>query len=732
MPTPSHGHAHKSQAARARSFRRLRNALLLAVAATLATLLLLHLGLAHCPPLLLPTLLALLLALALAAWLPYRRLHEKYLCDLALRHSLQAQFDECSASNETLERHHLLLESALRALGEAVLTTDHRGRVTFLNLEAERLTGWSLAEASNCHLDQVLNLVEFDPGEDPLKRLEALPRANRPSGETRLALLRARNGDKNPIETANLPLLDADNTLLGSAIIVRDLATQRRLVQELAEANDRAAAAENSKTTFLTSISHEIRTPMNALLGMVDLLMETQLSDEQHKYLRTFKGASERLLLLINDLLDVSVMETGQIQLDLRPFDLRDLIEVQVELFRAEADKKGLILSSTIEPRVPHLVSGDPVRLGQILFNLLGNAIKFTHTGQVALSVDLDAEARVQFSISDTGIGITREKQRHIFEIFTQADSSTTRRYGGTGVGLAICRNLVERMGGRLWVKSELGKGSCFQFNAVLPPALPRLVEEGLGEEAVKALVEATGPLKILLVEDSPDNRLLIDFYLKNTPFALIEAEDGQQAVQVFERAGGSIDLVLMDIQMPVMDGYAATREIRRIEQARAWQPCVITALTASVLDESIHKSYEAGCSAHLKKPIRKETLLRAIHQQTHQRRQRGDLAGLARLDLGRAQASEMAEMVPGYLENRARDLKLLREALAARDWEALRRVGHRMKGSGASYGFAHLTELGQVLEQVARAQREESAGEAIDRLETYLRYVEEALKESK
>ncbi len=732
MSTPSHGNAHNSQVARARSFLRQRAPLLFVAAFVLSALLFFHLGLADYPPLLLPSFLALLLALALAAWLPYRRLREQHHRVQVLRLGLQAQLEECSACHQAAERQRLLLESTLAALGEAVLTTDHRGRVTFLNLEAERLTGWSQVEASACNLDQILNLVEFEPGEDPLKRLEPLPRGGRSTSEMRLAFLRARCGDKTPIEIVSWPLLDADRTLLGTTIIARDLGPQRRLYQELAEANDRAAAAENSKTTFLTSISHEIRTPMNALLGMVDLLMETQLSEDQHKYLRTFKGASERLLLLINDLLDVSVMETGQIQLDLRPFDLRDLIEVQVELFRAEADKKGLLLSSTIEPRVPHLVSGDPVRLGQILFNLLGNAIKFTHSGQVALSVELDPEARVQFSITDTGIGITREKQRHIFEIFTQADSSTTRRYGGTGVGLAICRNLVERMGGRLWVKSELGKGSCFQFNAVLPPALPRLVEEGWGDEAVKALIEEIGPLTILLVEDSPDNRLLIDFYLKNTPFILLEADDGQQAVSAFERSGGSIDLVLMDIQMPIMDGYAATREIRRIEEARGWLPCVITALTASVLDESIHKSYEAGCNAHLKKPIRKEILLRAIHQQTHQRRQRGELASLARQDLGRAQAADMAEMIPAYLENRARDLKLLYQGLEDQDWEALRRLGHRMKGSGAGYGFAHVTELGQELEQAARAQRGERARAAIDQLEAYLSQVEEALKEHK
>ncbi len=667
------------------------------------------------------------LALALGS---LRRLREQLERAKALRVGLETQLEESLAVNEALERQRHLLETTLSPLGEAVLTSDACGRVTFLNLEAERLTGWTLAEASNCHLDQVLQLLDAEPREETARTNDLTAQPGRSLGETRRALVRARSGQRTPVESACLPLLAPDHTLVGNVIVLRDQSAQRRSAQELSEARERARAAENSKTAFLTSISHEIRTPMNALLGMVDLLMETPLNEEQLRYLRTFKGASERLLLLINDLLDVSVMETGQIRLDLHPFDLRDLIEVQVELIRVEAEKQGLTLAVALDERIPHLVQGDPVRLGQILYNLLGNAVKFTPSGKISLSVNLDPDGRIHFAISDTGIGITREKQQEIFEIFTQADSSTTRRYGGAGVGLAICRNLVDRMGGHLWVMSDLGQGSSFHFTVVLPATCSPALDESLGgDEAVEVLLAETGPLSILLVEDSPDNRLLIDFYLKHTPFTLIEAEDGQRAVEAFEQAGGTIDLVLMDIQMPVMDGYTATRLIRRLERERGWQPCVITALTASVLDESIHKSYDAGCSAHLKKPIKKDTLLRAIHLQTHQRRERSSLAGRAQRDLGLARASDLAEMIPGYLQNRGQDLVRLRRALAEADWETLRRLGHRMKGSGASYGFALITELGHELELAARARQGNEVASVLERLSTYLDHLSRALE---
>lgn len=550
--------------------------------------------------------------------------------------------------------------------------------------------------------------------------------------------------------------------LIGSIL---DITKNIEYQQELKKARDSALEASRAKSEFLASMSHEIRTPMNAILGMTDLLWESELEPEQREYLRICRSAGDTLLILINDILDLSKVESGYLELEQNSFNLGDLVDRTSEMMAVRAHKKGLELICHIKTDVPLELVGDADRLQQVLINLMGNAVKFTEQGEVILHVEqCESEAPDQitlcFSVSDTGIGIPQEKLNTIFDRFTQADSSTTRRYGGSGLGLTISRHLVNMMGGSLWVESQIGVGSTFFFTAnfkvgssgavkaqeqpcsdqkgpylwtleglkvlvvddnstnrlilgeilkswgmkiteaesgpdgltelerakaagepyglvLLDCRMPemdgfqvaerivgdrelsnvtlmmltsdnrhgdivRAKELGLASYLVKPVkrtelfrniqnifsnktsqksMEVFTPqstdqgrkdqLKILLVEDSEDNQILIKSYLKHTPHQIVVAENGAVAVEKFK--DDDFDLVLMDMQMPVMDGYTATRAIRQWEREKDKKAIPILALTANAMREDVQKSLDAGCNAHLSKPVKKKVLLETI-----------------------------------------------------------------------------------------------------------------------
>jgi signal transduction histidine kinase/CheY-like chemotaxis protein len=504
--------------------------------------------------------------------------------------------------------------------------------------------------------------------------------------------------------------------LLGITIYFWQTTLERN--QQLALANHELAKANRAKSDFLAATSHEIRNPLNSVLGMADLLWESRLDSEQRQYVEVFRRAGANLMTLINGVLDLSKIESGGFELESVEFSLTDVAGQSLALIAPKAAAQGVGLISRISQDVPPRLIGDPARLQQILINLLGNAVKFTPAGEIVLTAQPKpggVPGPVDISVSDTGIGIPPEKLGTIFEDFKQADSSTARKYGGTGLGLGVSRRLVRLMGGELIAESKIGEGSTFSFTASFGVAPEREPVPSVSLEPVQSSSDTPrrAALRILIAEDSPDNRLLLQAYLKGIPHTLTLAEDGRQAVDRF--GSNRYDLVLMDIQMPVMDGLTAIRALRAFECAHTLRPTPIVALTANALPQDIEACYDAGGDAYLSKPVSKQALLGVIGRWST----RPAEPIFVRIPDG------LEELVPAYISSRKEEVPVMLQLLGASDFDRIRILSHNMRGSGSAYGFPGLTEIGAALERSARQADVPRLMQHLDSLADYLDRVE-------
>lgn len=485
--------------------------------------------------------------------------------------------------------------------------------------------------------------------------------------------------------------------------------------------------ASRSKSEFLASMSHEIRTPLNSIIGMAEVLAETPLSQEQRKYVSIFRSAGESLLEIINDILDLSKIEAGQTELESIDFHLPTLLNSVVSILSVRAAEQNSHISIHIHPKVPHAINSDPTRLRQILINLVGNAIKFTENGSVEITVESNSPNMLLFSVKDNGIGIPKDKQELIFESFTQADSLTTRKYGGTGLGLTICQKLVKIMSGRVWLESTPNKGSTFFFTSRFNPAIssPQPVRT---EPIPPASCKILTPARILLVDDNVDNRNLLCLYLRNTPFTIDTASNGLEAVNAFCQT--SYDLVFMDIEMPVMDGYEATIKLREWEREHGLKATPIIALTAHAFVRFRKKCMDSGCSDYLTKPVRKNTLIQTISQHLHfeENTENGEeycesvssatsTGGIATITLDQ----KLKKLVPHFLKNKREDTARMLESIRSANLQELEKQAHTVKGTSWMYGFKELGDTCLKLEQAARKSDLQQAQRILTKIRTYL-----------
>ena len=673
---------------------------------------------------------------------------------------------EIRALNEGLEERVKLRTGELKESEErfrsfvemvkdyAILTLDPQGRIVSWNSGAERIKGYTASEAIGRHFS-CFYTAEDIARDYPNERL----RAAAATGQFEDQGWRVRrDGSRFWAEVLMTAVYDQTGCVRGFSTVTRNITERRQAQLQLVAERERAEKANLAKSAFLAAMSHEIRTPMNAILGMADMLWESPLNPEQRQYVEVFRRAGVGLLSLINNILDLSKIEAGHLDFERVEFNLEEVIDFVIEITAEKARAKGIVVLSRLLPGVGTSLIGDPMRLRQILINLLGNAVKFTDVGEIMLTAgncESGSPGKIEFSVSDTGIGISPDNIDTIFEDFTQADSSTTRQYGGTGLGLGISRRLVQAMGGSLSAISSVGKGSTFKFAipfdsapastkifhgpqeklngkrvlliasnasssvilrekleiwglkcdafslpigalarlkemtaAVRPYALaifdsylPGMngldvaakIKQNAGSVPVvmltsdaelpgQAWIESSGlsgvaskpvasaqllqiicdalkldenphscadekvvledkqsvkATRILIAEDSLDNRLLVSAFLKDSPYQLTFEENGKAAVDRF--ATSDFDLILMDIQMPVMDGLAATRRIRAMEKARGTAAIQIIALTANASSQDTEMNIDAGCNAHLSKPISKARLISAIERSAAQ-----------------------------------------------------------------------------------------------------------------
>jgi PAS domain S-box-containing protein len=608
-------------------------------------------------------------------------------------------------------QYRLLADTAT----DAIVTVDENGRILFANPAVERLFGYSPQEVVG----------------EPLSMLA--PERDRPQHESVFDGVRAGRYQVS-VSAARVAGLRKDGSELALELscgegrvghqrfftgILRDVSDRQAAEAALIAAREQAVESSRLKSEFLASMSHEIRTPMNGVTGMLELLLEESLTDQQRKRVSVALGSAQALLTIINDILDLSKIEAGKLDLVPEWIEVRALVDDAIGLLRPLASDKGLQVEGACAPDVPERVLADGGRLRQVLLNLAGNAVKFTDAGRVSIAVSVASatreRVRLQWSVTDTGIGIPADQIPLVFEKFTQLEGAAGRRANGTGLGLSICQKLIDLMGGDIHVTSQTGRGSRFWFEVEVPVATQERTAPAAAPQASADVSRARGA-RVLLVEDNPVNRQFALAVLKSVGAVVTVAVDGSEAVRM--AAEGAHDLILMDCQMPVMDGYEATRRIRA-----AGITTPVIALTANAMEGDRDRCAAAGMDDYLAKPIRPDTLRAAVAAKA---RRPGETTLDAEVGVDAAEITAriggdeelLADISRLFVTHSPEMLQALRTAAAAGDLLATASAAHALKGSIGNFTQGRPFEVARAVEKAAEAGDLAVARAAIAELE--------------
>ena len=624
--------------------------------------------------------------------------------------------------------------SLIEASLDPLITISIEGKITDMNAAFENITGMTRKDLTGTDF--------FDYFTEPQKAREGYQEVFA-KGFVADYPLTIRDHKRTDVLFNGSVYKDELGNVLGVVVVARDITEQKRIANELTEAKvfaelataiaedakskaeSAAQIAENavkSKQQFLSNMSHEIRTPMNAIIGFTKVVLKTELSDKQKEYLMAIKMSGDALIVLINDILDLAKVDAGKMTFEKTPFKMSSLLSAMLHLFETKIQEKNLVLIKEYDNRIPQVLVGDPVRLHQIILNLMSNAVKFTNQGHITVNVHLLSEdeekVTIEFSISDSGIGIAKNKLTNIFENFQQASSATSRLYGGTGLGLAIVKQLVEKQGGSIRVKSKINEGSSFSFILNFQKASSETEIGAYTEELDTELKN----IKVLVVEDIPLNQLLMKTLLDDFGFERDMAANGKIAIEKLQ--SNVYDIILMDLQMPEMNGFEATEYIRN----RMKSKIPIIALTADVTTVDLEKCKAVGMNDYIAKPVDERVLYSKIvglvrkpeviltnennEDVTNQIKKLKciDLAYLNRRT--KSDPKLMMEVISLYLEQTPPLIQTMKQSFKDNDWNLLQSAVHKMIPSfsimGINRDFEHMA---QKVKEYANTQQQQSDG---------------------
>lgn len=574
--------------------------------------------------------------------------------------------------------------SLIEASLDPLITINSEGKITGMNQALVSITGMTREEITGSNF--------FDYFTEPEKAREVYEEAFKKGYVMNFPLtVRHKNGKLTDVLFNGSIYKDGRGNVLGIVIVARDVTEMKKFEKELIEAKSKAEVAMRSKQQFLANMSHEIRTPMNAIIGFTKVLLKTDLSDKQKEYIDAIKLSGDALIVLINDILDLAKVDAGKMTFEQAPFKIRNSISAMLHLFETKIQEKHIELIKEFDPAIPEVLLGDSVRLHQIIMNLVSNALKFTHKGNITVKVKLIGEtkdkATIEFEVKDTGIGIPENKLDAIFENFQQASSTTSRIYGGTGLGLAIVKQLVQAQGGNVAVKSKVGEGSSFCFTLSFGKTNEKIETDSEKPSEPKS-VEAT--IRILVVEDIKLNQLLMKTLLEEQGFIFDLAENGKIAVD--KLSSDNYDLVLMDLQMPEMNGFEATKHIR--EKLKSNVP--IIALTADVTSADVENCKKAGMNDYISKPVDDKLLHRKIMKYV----KRGNSAPLSEhqkngkpieekqsiqhyvnfdylKELTSNNRNNLVSLIQTYLEETPKLISKIKQGIENKDWKTVALASH-------------------------------------------------------